>query len=559
MRTLKRILLGLALLVLVAGAGLSFLIRRQLPGARTPVIAGLGASVSVALDGRAVPTLHAQSLEDAYRVQGYLVARERLFQMEVMRRTADGRLAELFGEAALPLDRLHRTYGFRQVAEQALALGTGPGRRSLEAYAAGVNAFITQHPGRWGLEFQLLVPDARPLPPDTEAFLREGIASARKVEEPRLGAWLAAAATLPVPAPESQLASNNWVVAGSRTRSGKPLLANDPHLGLSCPGIWFPLRLAWTSRFAQGVALPGLPGIVIGHNDRIAWGFTNLGTDLQDLFREPALERRQEWIPVKGRRPVEFLVASGKHGPQVVPGLSLHWPALDPRRLGMPAMDLLEAGDWATFNAAIDVHPGPPQNVVYADVDGHIGWRASGLIPIRRPGDDGSRIHDGTDPDQDWRGFVPPAAMSRLLDPAQGFLATANNRTIGTAFPQPVATAWASMSRAGRISAAGPGGPLGCLGLRRPAAGRRQSLPPGLHPGPRPHGGPAGLHGRGCTRFPVLHPGRAAPAGLPPQAPRKAAPGDGPGPEGLPPLRGGPLDAGSRPGHAGPVAGGRPG
>jgi penicillin amidase len=136
----------------------------------------------------------------------------------------------------------------------------------------------------------------------------------------------------------------------------------------------------------------------------------------------------------------------------VLPGLSLQWPALDPRRLALPASDLMEAKDWATFNAAIDGYPSPPQNVVYADVDGHIGWRASGLIPIRRPGDDGSRIHKGTDPNQDWRGFVRPADMPRRLDPPQGFLATANNRTIGTSFPQPVATAWASMSRTGRIN-----------------------------------------------------------------------------------------------------------
>lgn len=509
MRPPKRLLLGLGFLLALAAGCAGWLVWRQLPRDQTPLIAGLSAQVTVELDDRAVPTIHAQSLEDATRLQGYVVARERLFQMELMRRSADGRLAELVGASALPLDTLHRTYGFRQVAEQALAFCPAPARRSLAAYAAGVNAFIDQNPGRWGLEFQLLglrpepwrpedslkvlllmhedlssswkaelqaealaglpaplqrflqpavdaedrplVPDAHPLPSDTAAFLQGGVVASKVAGEPRLRTWLASAAALPVPDPEARLASNNWVVAGSRTWSGKPLLANDPHLALNCPGLWFPLRITWAGRFAQGVALPGLPGIVLGHNDRIAWGCTNLGTDLQDLYREPARERRQEWIPVKGQKPVELMVATGKHGPQVVPGLSLHWPALDPRRLALPASELMEAKDWATFNAAIDGYPGPPQNVVYADVDGHIGWRASGLIPIRRPGDDGSRIHKGTDPSQDWRGFVKPADMPRRLDPPQGLLATANNRTIGTSFPHPVATSWASMSRAGRI------------------------------------------------------------------------------------------------------------
>jgi penicillin amidase len=509
MRTLKRILLGLGLLVALAASIAGVLVWRQLPTREVPLIPGLRAAVRVDLDGHAVPTLHAQSLEDAFRVQGYLVARERLFQMELMRRSADGRLSELVGAVALPLDKLHRTYGFRQVAEAAIHLATPEERAPLEVYAAGVNAFIAQRPGRWGLEFQLLglkpepwqpedslkvmllmhedlstswksklqaeamvglpeplqrflqpavsdedrplIPDAKPLTGDTAAFLQSQALRQKVAAGSELHAWLDQAQALPLPDPESRQASNNWVVAGSRTRSGKPLLANDPHLDLACPGIWFPLRIEWAGRFAQGVALPGIPTIVIGTNDRMAWGFTNLGTDLQDLYREPAVEQRRELIAVKGQAPVEHLVPLGKHGPQVLPGLSLHWPALDPRHLHRPLTGLMEAHDWADFNAAIDVHPGPPQNMIYADREGHIGWRASGLIPLRRPGDDGSRIHDGTRPDEDWRGFVAPIDMPRVYDPAQGLIATANNRTIGTAFPAPVATGWASMSRAGRI------------------------------------------------------------------------------------------------------------
>jgi len=501
MRTLKRGLLTLGILSLLLAGGVGGVIWRQLPSGDVPPIAGLSGPASVDLDARAVPTISAASLEDAFRLQGFVVARERLFQMELMRRSADGRLAELVGAGALPLDRLHRTYGFHQVADEAARLCTPAERQALEAYAAGVNAFIAQRPGRWGLEFQLLglkpeawtpadslkvlllmhedlssswkqelqaealavlprpvqrflqpsvdpddeplVPDARPAPSITSTH--------RVAQDPRLAQWLALADATPGPDPEVRLASNNWVVAGSRTHSGKPLLANDPHLNLDCPGIWFPLRLEWGGRFVQGVALPGIPTVVIGHNDRIAWGFTNLGTDLQDLYREPAARSRVERIGVKGKAPVELKVAIGRHGPQVVPGLSLCWPALDPRHLHMPLAGLMEARNWAEFNAAIDHHPGPPQNMVYADVDGHIGWRASGLVPLRKPGDDGSRIHDGTRPEEDWRGFVPPAGMPRVLDPQEGLIVTANNRTIGSAFPYPVASSWASMSRAGRI------------------------------------------------------------------------------------------------------------
>ncbi len=569
MRWLKRLLLGLGIVLLLTAASAGLLVWRQLPSNDAPPIPGLSAAVSVDLDAHALPTIHAKSLEDAFRVQGYVVARERLFQMELLRRTADGRLAELVGAAALPIDKLHRTYGFRQVAEQALALGTVSERTPLEAYAAGVNAFIAQRPGRWGLEFQLLglrpepwrpedslkvmllmhedlstswkaelqtealaglpeplrhflepsiggddwplIPDAGPLPPDTAAFFKTEATPKRAAVSTELKTWLKEAAALPLPDPETRLASNNWVVAGSRTRSGKPLLANDPHLDLACPGIWFPLRIEWADRFAQGVALPGIPTLVIGHNDRIAWGFTNLGTDLQDLYREPALEQRRELIPVKGKPPVELMVALGKHGPQVLPGLSLHWSALDPRHLHRPLTGMMEARDWAEFNAAIDQHPGPPQNMIYADLAGHIGWRASGLIPLRHPGDDGSRIHDGTKSEEDWRGFVAPADMPRLFDPPQGFIATANNRTIGTSFIHPVATSWASMSRAGRIrerlEQGGPWDPASFEALQRDPVSRFHQafiLGLGLQATAPEFSGSAEATGPGFTRAELL-------------------------------------------------------
>ena len=511
-RSLLWALAALALLALVP-LGTWWQVRRQVPGFETPRMAGLQGIVDVRFDGRGVATVHAQSLQDAFRVQGYLMARERLFQMELQRRSASGELAEIAGAGALPLDRLHRTYGFSQVAEAAVVKLPEADRQSLEALAAGVNAFITTHEGRWGLEFKLMgfrprpwtvadslrtlllmhedlatswktelqaghlaklplatrdflmprvveqdspvIPDAAPAPrPSVEAFFAEPAAP----PEAKPGKKGAALDALPFPIPlgialgrwPEGIGSNAWAVAGRRPSTGKALLANDPHLGLQSPGIWLPMRLQVGSRYVQGVALPGLPGIVIGHNDRVAWGFTNLGTDVQDLYREPRQRIRRERIAVKGADPELLEVAEGAHGPQVAEGYSLKWSALDPANLSMPTAHLF-ATDWASFNSALDHFLGPAQNVVYADRDGHVGYRATGLLPIRRPGDAGSLPRDGSDPANDWRGYVPIAQPPRVLDPSSGFIVTANNRTVGTSFPHPVAAEWASPARARRI------------------------------------------------------------------------------------------------------------
>lgn len=510
-RWTRRLGAGVLLLALVAGAGAWFAVHRQLPDGATAPIAGLKGEVTVAVDGRGVPTFKAADLFDAFRVQGFETARERLFQMELMRRSAEGRLSELVGAGALPLDKIHRTYGFKHVAEAAVPLLPAEERQALEAYAAGVNAFIAARPGRWGLEFQMLglkpepwtaahslevlllmhedlstswksevqaealkdlpeatrkflmpsiaegdlplTPDLPGTVPDTAAFFERG-ASKRDSAPDKAAALrnLDAMQAIPTPDPDLRAGSNNWVIAGSRTKSGKPILANDPHLNLAAPGIWFQVRLEVAGRSAQGVSLPGLPGLVIGHNDAVAWGFTNLGTDVQDLYREKPVSERVESIPVKGRAPEELRVKLGAHGPQVLPGLSLKWTALDPALLRMPTMGFMQARDWASFNAAVDQFTGPAQNIVYADTQGHIGWRASGLIPIRKIGNDGSRILDGSDASNDWLGFVPQAEMPRVFDPPEGFIATANNRVIGTSYPHVVATEWAGTSRAGRIS-----------------------------------------------------------------------------------------------------------
>ena len=511
-RALLWVLGGLLLLALVP-LGAWWQVRRQVPDFEAPRLAGLRGVAEVRFDGRGVADVRAQTLLDAFRIQGYLMARERLFQMELQRRAASGELAEIAGPGALPLDRIHRTYGFSQVAEAAVAKLAPGDRENLEALASGINAFIDSHEGRWGLEFRLMgfrprkwtvadslrtllvmhedlatswkteleagrlaklpqatrdflmprvveqdspmVPDAAPAPrPSVEAFFAE----AAPALEARPGRKAAELGELPFPVPlgtalgrrPDGVGSNAWAVSGRRTSTHRALLANDPHLGLQSPGIWLPMRLQVGDRFVQGVALPGLPGIVIGHNDRVAWGFTNIGTDVQDLYREKPLRFRRERILVKGAEPEVLEVGEGAHGPQVEEGYSLHWSALDPANLTIPTEHLF-ATDWASFNAGLDRFIGPAQNAVYADRDGHVGYRATGLVPLRRAGDDGSMPRDGGDPANDWKGYVPTAQMPRVLDPASGFIVTANNRTIGTSFPHPVAAEWASPARARRI------------------------------------------------------------------------------------------------------------
>ena len=493
---IKRIAVSLAALVLLALLGALYFVHRQLPDEQAPPIEGLGAPVTVRFDARGVPTIAAENLLDAFRVQGYLVARERLFQLELQRRAAEGRLAELVGKAALPLDRAHRLYGFRQVAQAAVPLLPPAERAQLAAYAQGINAFIATHHGRWGLELAMMKIEPQPfseqnalevmllmhedlssgwnqelrklslraLSPSQLRFIEPQVTDRDVLVIPDLAAPPAAdpaalfhASLLRPPRDALGLAggdvtpdtgSNNWVVSGARAKGGKPLLANDPHLGLSAPGLWIPMRIELPGRFIQGVALAGLPGITLGHNDRIAWGFTNLGTDVADLFREPPTGERVEEIAIKGEPSETLRVKLGRHGPQWREGYSLQWAPLDPRNLRSPIAAIDLARDWETFNAAVDSFTGPAQNIVYADIDGHIGYRASGLIPLRPDGDDGSLPRDGT---SDWHGFVPQAEMPRVLDPPAGYIATANQRVIGSSFPHPVATDWASPTRARRI------------------------------------------------------------------------------------------------------------
>ncbi|HEY1334747.1 MAG TPA: penicillin acylase family protein [Myxococcaceae bacterium] len=518
-RWVRRIAVLLLVLVGVAALVLVVDLRNQLPDRRVPRLPGLSSRVEVRFDARGIPTVRARTLQDAFRVQGYLQARERLFQMELGRRVAGGELSELVGAGALPLDRKQRVYGFAHAADEAVRTAPEQERADVQALADGVNAFIASHRGRWGVEFQMLgleprpwtpadsirllllfhqqlseswqvdlvnealerlprarrdfltpevstddvlvLPDAvPPPPPSTAAFLSRGAGPAPRLAPPPRDPPLE---VLGVPlepwssGSPPEVGSNAWVLAGAHTARGNPILANDPHLGFGMPGTWYPLRIELVDadgavqRWIQGVGPAGLPGLVIFQNDRLAIGYTNVGTDVQDLYREPEVGKRVETIAVKGAPSETLIVPLGRHGPMVRPGLALAWAALDPVTLRAPIGRFMLATDWTTLNAAADGFLGPGQNLMYADAAGHVGWRATGVLPLRAPGDDGRTPLDGSTPAHDWTGYLPQDRMPRVLDPPSGRVVTANQRAIGTSVGFRWPSSWAPPTRARRI------------------------------------------------------------------------------------------------------------
>jgi penicillin G amidase len=276
---------------------------------------------------------------------------------------------------------------------------------------------------------------------------------------------------------EGLAASNNWVVNGKHTASGKPLLANDPHLAASAPSIWHMVHLSAPGVRVAGVTAPGLPGVVIGHNDRIAWGFTNVGPDVQDLYIEkfdPENPRRyltpQGWRDAEVRNEeirvrkgfgsseadiVSFDVTVTRHGPIILErdskSYALRWTALDPKANNADSSYLVaKAQNWKEFTQALRSFTAPSQNIVYADVDGHIGYYAAGIVPIRKSGD-GSTPYDGSTDAGEWTGWIPFDKLPHVYDPPSGIIVTANQRIVGTDYPYFLTHSWAQPYRARRI------------------------------------------------------------------------------------------------------------
>ncbi len=524
LRALKWLLLAflvfLALLFLGAWVYLGSL-KPQRAG-RLP-LEGLSAPVEVERDAHGVVRIRAQSLEDLFFAQGVVHAQERLWQMEFQRRIGQGRLSEVLGAATLPQDRFLRTLGVYRAAEAAYERLLPEEKAAVDAYVAGVNAYLKTHPPL-PLEFRLLGfapepwrgPDvlawAKMMSYDLSAnwdrellryrLLLRGLSRERveallppyPAEAPTVLPAPPAPAPSPVPAPplpregEEQgvaallalaqslpkgvEASNNWVVAGSRTTTGKPFLADDPHLSLGFPSLWFLMALEAPGYRVIGASLPGVPGIVIGRNDRIAWGVTNVGADVQDLYileEAPGGYRhrgqvrpyrvREERIQIKGGGEEVLRVRETVYGPVLTdalgdyqgPPLALRWVSLDPEDHILQAfLGVNRAQNWGEFKEALRHYSAPSQNFVYADVDGNIGYIAPGKFPIRRPGHTGAYPVPGNG-EWDWQGYRSPEAWPQLFNPPEGLIVTANHRVTPPGFPYALTEDWAEPYRAKRI------------------------------------------------------------------------------------------------------------
>ncbi|HEX5724127.1 MAG TPA: penicillin acylase family protein [Longimicrobiaceae bacterium] len=536
MKKLAYALFGLLALVLLAAVGARwYLGRAEADPTRGAALAGLSAPVEVWRDSLGVPHLWAGSEADLFRAVGYVHAQDRLWQMEFFRRVADGRMAEVMGPQLVETDRFLRTVGMgRAAADNERAL-SAEARALLQAYADGVNAWITGggrplppefmalrfRPEPWtirntlsiakimawdlsdwntGIDVQRaidavgpeLARDVYPAYPDSGLTILgddaewRGKGTAPPAPAPQGAPGSRVSGPVPLPAMSARTAyvletvsaaraSNAWVIGGARTRSGKPILANDTHLALRAPSLWYLGALHGGGIEVAGMMIPGVPVVVIGHGRRVAWGYTNAMTDDVDFFVEQAdsanprryrtpdgwadFTVRPETIRVKGGEPVIHQVRTTRHGPVISDVqedraggrvLAMRWTAHDPSTEVVALLGMNRARSAAEFTAALRGFNNPHQNVVFADADGAIGYWMGGRVPVRAGGD-GVLPVPGWTGEGEWTGYLDFDQHPHVLNPRDGFVVTANNRQVGPAYPHLIATNWAEPFRATRI------------------------------------------------------------------------------------------------------------
>jgi penicillin amidase len=466
------------LLIALASAGYWFAWR---PLAQTggEIQAPISATATVSRDALGVPHIQAATIEDAVFLQGFVTAQDRMWQMDALRRLAAGELAEVVGRAALDSDREARRLRLGHIADDAEKNLPPADRVVLDAYARGVNFYLQTHRGNLPIEFTLL--NYSPRPWSKRDTLLAGLHMYRtlttswrqeieKLHMLQKGDRAKVAFLYPPrTGAEIQPGSNAWAVSGALTATGKPILANDPHLEFGLPSTWHMIHLRAPGLNVTGVALPGVPAIIIGHNDRIAWGVTNLQFDVQDLFREQMDSQSGRYafrgtveqarldrgaIAVKGEKPGVFEQWVTRHGPVFLSdeghSYALRWAAAEPG-YQFPFLDLDRAANWTEFTHALERFPGPGQNFVYADVDGNIGYHATGRLPIRPDGCGGDVPADGASGACEWQGFIPFDGLPSFYNPARNMVVTANQNPFPADYKYPVAGDFAAPYRSREI------------------------------------------------------------------------------------------------------------
>lgn len=528
----QKTLVGAAGLVGLAGGAFYVLMRRPLPKTKGEVhLHGLHEAVEVITDRYGVPHIYAQNEDDLFFAQGYIHAQERLWQMELNRRIGSGRLSEVFGQIALETDRFARRLGMHRAAAEAAQQLPEHSKRILDAYAQGVTAYIEQNrnnlpveflllrfkPGPWQIEDSILWSKMMGWNLggnwETEVIRARIVAKLGTERARKLEAGYDPSHPLIIPPGVEyqginlgmleqyeqlkQLSgfgmmggSNNWVVDGTMTTTGMPILCNDPHLGQAAPSIWYECHLVAGDIDVIGASFPGTPGIVIGHNQHIAWGLTNAVSDIEDLYIEKfnpenpyQYEYQGKWedarvvreeINIKGAKgPVIEEVRITRHGPILTsmphPGqadiegkngntgkepaelpLALRWTGQEKHDIISAAHKLNRATNWEEFREAVRDWDQPPQNVIYADIQGNIGYVMAGAIPIRARGQ-ALLPSPGWTGEYEWTGFIPFDELPQTFNPEQHFIATANNRVVDDSYPHYITNEWLNGYRAQRI------------------------------------------------------------------------------------------------------------
>lgn len=481
---------AIAVLVVLAAIGVWWIAWRPLPQTSGTIAGGVAEKVTVSFDSLGEPHVSAANQDDLLFAQGYLTAQERMWQMDALRRLAGGDLCEIVGAAALASDQEVRRLRMRRIAEEASLSIPAADRAAFAAYARGVNAYLDSHRGRLPLEFTLLGYDPRPwsivdsiliglhmfrdlttsYPDDLlkQRMLAGGDRAKVDFLFPVRTGWERPPGTLLPTGGETQPGSNAWAIAGAYTATGKPLVSNDMHLEFSIPGIWYLVHLQSPGLNVAGVSLPGVPGVIVGHNERIAWGVTNMHFDVQDLYVEHIDDRtgryeyrgqilqaraEREIIRIKNDRPQELLNWVTVHGPVRPEGklrLALRWVAADPGTFQFPFLELNRARNWQEFTKAISRFAGPAQNFVYGDVDGNIGYHATGKLPIRK-GYTGDTPVDGASGNFEWQGFIPFAELPTSFNPPDGMIVTANQNPFPADYPYTVNGVFAPQYRSNQI------------------------------------------------------------------------------------------------------------